>query len=96
MRSFTRHVHGVGYRGPLTVEVMAQWAKCDSHGSNDPLTWDFQYRSRPPAYDSVSAAKTNLGVYLNFFNTHRPHQSLNGKTPDTIYYAGLPHDRIAA
>jgi putative transposase len=48
------------------------------------------------AYDSVSAAKANLGVYLNFFNARRPHQSLDGKTPDTIYYAGLPHERIAA
>ncbi len=48
------------------------------------------------AYDSVSAAKANLGVYLNFFNTRRPHQSLDGKTPDTIYYTGLPQTRIAA
>ena len=48
------------------------------------------------AYDSVSDAKANLGAYLNFFNTRRPHQSLDGKTPDTIYYAGLPHESIAA
>lgn len=48
------------------------------------------------AYDSVSNAKAHLGTYLNFFNTHRPHQSLDGKTPDTIYYAGLPHESIAA
>jgi putative transposase len=48
------------------------------------------------AYDSVSNAKAHLGAYLNFFNTRRPHQSLDGKTPDTIYYAGLPHENIAA
>ena len=48
------------------------------------------------AYDSVSDAKANLGVYLDFFNTRRPHQSLDGKTPDTIYYAGLPHESLAA
>lgn len=48
------------------------------------------------AYDSVSVAKANLGAYLNFFNTRRPHQSLDGKTPDTIYFAALPHARIAA
>jgi putative transposase len=48
------------------------------------------------AYDSVSAAKTNLGAYLNFYNTRRPHQSLDGKTPDEIYFAGLPQERIAA
>jgi putative transposase len=48
------------------------------------------------AYDSVADAKANLGAYLNFFNTRRPHQSLDGKTPDTIYYAGRPHEKIAA
>ncbi len=48
------------------------------------------------AYDSVSDAKANLGVYLGFFNTRRPHQSLDGKTPDAIYFAGLPQEAIAA
>lgn len=40
------------------------------------------------AYDSVSAAKASLGVYLNFYNTRGPHQSLDGTTPDAIYIAG--------
>ncbi|CAG4885128.1 protein of unknown function [Georgfuchsia toluolica] len=48
------------------------------------------------AYDSVSIAKTSLGTYLNFYNTHRPHQSLDGNTPDTIYFTGLPQESIAA
>ena len=39
LRSFAKHVHAVRHRGPLTVEVMADWARCDSHGSTDPLTW---------------------------------------------------------
>ena len=39
LRSFARHVHAAGHRGPLTVEVMAKWARCDSHGSIDPSTW---------------------------------------------------------
>jgi integrase len=39
LRSFARHVQAVSHRGPLTVEVMADWARRDSHGSNDPLTW---------------------------------------------------------
>lgn len=39
IRSFTRHVQAVGHRGPLTIEVMAGWARRDSHGSTDPLTW---------------------------------------------------------
>lgn len=39
LRGFAKHVRSVGHCGPLTVEVMAQWAKCDSHGGNNPLTW---------------------------------------------------------
>jgi len=45
LRSFAKHVRSVGHRGPLTVEVMTQWAKCDSHGSNDPLTWARRLKS---------------------------------------------------
>lgn len=39
LRSFACHVGAVGHRGPLTVEIMADWARCDSHGSTDPRTW---------------------------------------------------------
>jgi integrase len=39
LRSFACHVGAVGHRGPLTVEIMADWARCDSHGSTDRRTW---------------------------------------------------------
>ena len=39
LRSFARHVQTTGHRGPLTVEVMAEWARCDSRHSRDPHTW---------------------------------------------------------
>jgi integrase len=39
LRSFAKHVQPIRHRGPLTVEVMAEWARRDSHGSTDPLTW---------------------------------------------------------
>ena len=42
------------------------------------------------AYDTVSVAKTSLAAYLNFYNSRRPHQSLDDETPDAIYFAGLP------
>ena len=48
------------------------------------------------AYDSVSAAKASLGTYLNFYNTRRPHQSLDCQTPETIYFAGSPQEKHAA
>ena len=39
LRSFARHLHEIGHCGPLTVEVMTDWARRDSHGSTDPVTW---------------------------------------------------------
>ena len=39
MRSFARHLHEIGHCGPLTVEVMTDWARRDSHDSTDPVTW---------------------------------------------------------
>jgi putative transposase len=48
------------------------------------------------AYDSVSDAKAGLGAYLSFYNARRPHRSLDGHTPDAIYFANLPQARTAA
>lgn len=39
LRSFAGYVRAVGHRGPLTLEVMANWARRDSHGSSNPHTW---------------------------------------------------------
>ena len=38
------------------------------------------------AYDSVTAARAGITRYLGFYNSRRPHQSLDGQTPDTIYF----------
>ena len=48
------------------------------------------------AYDSVGEAKTPLGAYLAFYNTRRPHRAFDGRTPDAIYFAGLPAMKAAA
>lgn len=48
------------------------------------------------AYDSVSHAKDSLGQFITFYNSRRPHQTFAGKTPDMIYFAGLPQANIAA
>ncbi|SDK83308.1 integrase core domain-containing protein, partial [Aliiruegeria lutimaris] len=37
------------------------------------------------AYDSVSEARAGLARYLAFYNTRRPHSSLDGQTPDQAY-----------
>ena len=41
------------------------------------------------AYDNVAEARNSLGLYLGFYNRKRPHSSLDGRTPDQVYFAGL-------
>tara|TARA_B100000614_G_scaffold101443_1_gene91135 strand:+ start:589 stop:1413 length:825 start_codon:yes stop_codon:yes gene_type:complete len=38
------------------------------------------------AYDSLGTAKASLGRYFAFYNTERRHQSLDRRTPDSVYY----------
>ena len=47
------------------------------------------------AYGSVSEVKTGLNQYFNFYNTRRPHSSLDGKTPDQVYFNTLPQIKAA-
>jgi len=48
------------------------------------------------AYESVSHAKASLGQFITFYNSRRPHQAFAGKTPDMIYFAGLPQEKLVA
>lgn len=38
------------------------------------------------AYASVAEARESLARYFNFHNTRRPHQALDGMTPDLAYF----------
>jgi putative transposase len=38
------------------------------------------------AYASVAEARDSLARYFTFYNTRRPHQGLDGKTPDQVYF----------
>jgi putative transposase len=42
------------------------------------------------AYESVSEANAGIGRYVSFYNTRRPHRSLDRRTPDTVYFKNLP------
>ena len=42
------------------------------------------------AYDSVSEARVSIGRYLMFYNSRRPHSSLDRRTPDQAYFTPLP------
>jgi putative transposase len=41
------------------------------------------------AYESVAEARQQLTSYFTFYNSHRPHSSLGGMTPDTAYFGKL-------
>ena len=38
------------------------------------------------AYDSVTHARESLGRYIRFYNSVRPHSSLDRRTPDEVYF----------
>lgn len=42
------------------------------------------------AYDTVKIAKQSIAKYLDFYNTIRPHSSLNKATPNEFYDRHLP------
>jgi putative transposase len=48
------------------------------------------------AYDSVAEARTSIGRYLAFYNSKRPHSSLDARTPDRAYLDHLPQVAAAA
>ena len=48
------------------------------------------------AYASVSEARAGIGRYLGFYNSRRPHSSLDGKTPDQAYFNMPTTEAVAA
>ena len=48
------------------------------------------------AYETVGAAQQGLARYQMFYNQTRPHQALDGQTPDLVYFDNLTTRRTAA
>ena len=48
------------------------------------------------AYGSVNEAKERLKVYLEFYSSKRPHQSLDGRTPNAVYFETAGAEKQAA
>ncbi|MCO6180982.1 IS3 family transposase [Ciceribacter sp. RN22] len=48
------------------------------------------------AYKTVSEARVAIGRYLTFYNTRRPHSSLDRQTPDQAYFNALAPMMVAA
>jgi putative transposase len=40
-------------------------------------------------YNSIKEARERIGLYIGTYNVIRPHQTLGGKTPDTVYYSKM-------
>lgn len=40
------------------------------------------------AYESVPEARSSISSYIDFYNSERPHSSLDGRTPDEAYFGG--------
>jgi putative transposase len=47
-------------------------------------------------YDAVSAARSDIADYLDWYNTHRPHSSVERLTPAEKYVAELPTMKLVA
>jgi len=47
------------------------------------------------AYHTVSEARTSIGQYFAFYNTRRPHSSLDRMTPEQFYFNSLPLTQAA-
>lgn len=54
----------------------------------------FRIQGRSKWYESVEEMQTDLDAYLVHYNTKRPHQGrmMEGRTPYTVFKAGLPKD----
>ncbi|WP_165909519.1 IS3 family transposase [Shinella sp. JR1-6] len=48
------------------------------------------------AYKTVSEARVGIGRYLTFYNSRRPHSSLDRQTPDRAYFNALAPMMVAA
>ena len=47
------------------------------------------------AYESINKVREGITKYLQFYNSRRPHSSLDGQVPDRVYFDGLPVVRAA-
>ena len=47
------------------------------------------------AYESITETRQGLRKYFKFYNCERRHQSLDRKTPDSVYLNILPHKQVA-
>ncbi len=60
------------------------------------LWWSVKYQDvYLKAYSSIAEVRKGLGVYFEFYNSRRRHQSLDRRTPDDVYWSILPKMQVA-
>ena len=47
-------------------------------------------------YGTIAEARRELGIYFEFYNRTRPHQGLDDRTPDEVYWASRNRNSVAA
>jgi len=47
------------------------------------------------AYESIAHARKELTKFFERYNARRPHQGLNDRTPDEVYFSTLPRAKDA-
>ena len=47
------------------------------------------------AYETVAEARKGIADYLRYFNEERPHQGLDNRTPDDVFYERKPLAKAA-
>jgi putative transposase len=47
------------------------------------------------AYESITHARKELAKFFDRYNARRPHQGLNDRTPDEVYFSTLPKEKDA-
>jgi len=55
-------------------------------------------KGRPTWYETLDEMQADLEAYLELYNTKRPHRGrmMNGRTPFTVFQAGIPKALKAA
>lgn len=85
LASFARYVDQLGTRRPLTLKLMAEWAKCDKWHKENPATWARRLKLLRPFIR-----------YLQQFEplTEMPDESVFGRVPERVSPHIYPEQEI--
>jgi integrase len=91
--SFARYINGLETQGPLTVEVMAAWARRPNNGSDNPMTWARRLKILRPFARWMQQFEPGTevpddSVFGNIDQRLTPHIYTEGEIADLLAAAG--------